>query len=84
MISLLPFQDLLSCSQRLVKRESELLAKIRDLTGEAMHRKHARDLNGAKKKLVERKRTQMQLEKLSNSMSIVDMHINTIEVLHQS
>jgi len=46
---------------------------------EAMSKKKCRDLNGAKKKMMERRRIQSQLEKLQNSISTIDLHRNTIE-----
>lgn len=95
-------QDLVSCSERLASRESELAAKISDLTRDAAIKKASNDLNGARyeslkttpnngaeklmiffrssrKKLVERKRVQAQMEKIVSSISVIDNHINAIE-----
>lgn len=72
-------QDLSTCASRLATREAELSGRIRTLTAEAAHRKSIMDINGAKKRLVERKRAQLQLEKITSSMSVIDMHMSTIE-----
>lgn len=60
-------------------RERELSSRVKVLTQEAVCRKKAGDLIGARKRLVDRKRVQNQLGQLSNSISVVEMHINTIE-----
>lgn len=72
-------QDLASCAAKLAEREKDLLNRVYALTNEAIFRKRAGDIAGAKKKLVDRKRLQNQLDRLQNSISVIDMHINTIE-----
>lgn len=71
--------DLGSCAQRLHAREAELDARIEELTRDAIARKRSKDISGAKRRLVERKRVQSQRDSIANSLSIVEMHINTIE-----
>ena len=61
------------------RRERQLSKRIEVLTKEAVARKKVGDIVGAKKRLVDRKRLSVQLERLISSISIIDMHINTIE-----
>jgi hypothetical protein len=44
------------------------------LEKEAVSRKVAKDIPGAKKRLVERRRVQAQLEKLLSSMATIELH----------
>jgi hypothetical protein len=53
--------------------------RIDALAADAIARKRSRDILGAKKKMLERRRMQAQLEKLQNSILTIDMHKSTIE-----
>ena len=68
------FSDILG-----VSREAELETKIRTITADAARRKEMGDITGARRKLVDRRRAQAQLEKIISSISVIDMHMNTIE-----
>ena len=73
-------RELLSCQQQLQKKEADLQVKIETLGREAVAKKKAcKDIAGAKKRMLERKRLQSQLEKLQNTMMTIDMQKNTIE-----
>uniref|UniRef100_A0A7S1E2X7 Charged multivesicular body protein 6 n=1 Tax=Hemiselmis andersenii TaxID=464988 RepID=A0A7S1E2X7_HEMAN len=53
--------------------------RVAKLTAEAKQRRAAGDMHGTKKRLLDRKRLQLQLDKLRGSINMVDMHIATIE-----
>lgn len=72
-------KELFSCQKQLSSRESELQEKVYSLEKEALARKQVKDIAGAKKRLIERRRVQAQLEKLQNSMATIELHRNTIE-----
>lgn len=72
-------KDLSTCQHQLELQEQALQERISTLEREAMAKKRARDLSGAKKKMVERRRTQAQLDSLRDSMSTIDLHRSTIE-----
>lgn len=72
-------KDLSACQSQLCAQERTLQEKISALEREAMAKKRAKDLPGAKKKMVERRRMQAQLQSLQDSMSTIDLHRNTIE-----
>lgn len=72
-------RELAACQQQLQKKEVDLQSKFDVLGREALARKQSRDLLGAKKKMLERRRIQAQLEKLQNSIMTIDMHKSTIE-----
>ena len=72
-------KDLSACQNQLCAQERMLQEKISALESEAMAKKRAKDLPGAKKKMVERRRMQAQLQSLQDSMSTIDLHRNTIE-----
>lgn len=72
-------KELSNCQNQLCRREAELQDRLTVLESEALARKRAKDLAGAKKRMVERRRVQAQLEKLQNSMNTIDLHRNTIE-----
>jgi hypothetical protein len=73
-------KELSSCQKQLGSRESELQERILFMERDALAKKRSRDLPGAKKRLMEKRRVQAQLEKLQNSMATIDLHRNTIEV----
>lgn len=75
--------DLGTCAQRLYAREADLDARIQELTNDAVARKRAGDIAGAKRRLVERKRVQSQRDAIASSLSVVEMHISTIEVIRR-
>lgn len=72
-------KELQSCQQQLQKKEAEIQTRVDVLGREAVAKKNSRDLVNAKKKMLERKRFQGQLEKLQNTMMTIDLHRNTIE-----
>ena len=72
-------KDLSVCQQQLGSQEQVLQDRIVLLEKDAIARKRARDLGGAKKKMVERRMVQSQLDSLRDSMSTIDLHRNTIE-----
>jgi hypothetical protein len=51
-------KDLAACKTQLGNAEQKLQDKILQLEREAVHRKRVKDLNGAKLKMMERRRTQ--------------------------
>jgi hypothetical protein len=72
-------QDLHSCTNKLNTRETELINRIDELGTEAVKRNKLNDLAGARKRLGERKRTQQQLDKLRNCITVIDIHRDTID-----
>jgi hypothetical protein len=71
--------DLGSCISKLSTREQDLSEKIGLLTGEAKHKSTTQDMAGAKRKLIERRRCQEQLVRVTNSICIIESHANAIE-----
>ena len=72
-------KELSSCQTLLSRREAELQLRLTTLEKEAVARKRAKDLVGAKKRMVERRMVHAQLEKLQNSINTINLHRNTIE-----
>ena len=72
-------KELSNCLRQLARREEELQERMASLQREAIARRNAKDLAGAKKRMIERRRVQAQLEKLQNSMTTIEIHRNTIE-----
>lgn len=72
-------KELLACEQQLQRKEAEMHGRIEVLGKEAILKRNAKDLMGAKKKMLERRRMQGQLEKLQNSIMTIELHRNTIE-----
>lgn len=72
-------RELHSCKQQLEKKELELQTRVEILGKEAVARKNSKDLPGAKKRMLERRRMQGQLQKLQNTMMTIEMHRSTIE-----
>ena len=60
-------------------REAELVEGCGRLARDALRRKQQGDLAGAKAKLLERKRAMKRLEKLRNSMSLVDAQLDALQ-----
>jgi hypothetical protein len=63
----------------LTTKERTLAEKITVLTEEAKAKTTARDNTGAKRKLLERRRCQEQLSRVTNSIFIMESHSNALE-----
>jgi len=72
-------KDLDSCYAMLQQRETELQQRVAHLGRQAVMYKQGKNLAGAKKKMLERARVQAQMEKIQNSILMIEMHRSTIE-----
>lgn len=72
-------QDLSSCMSRLHAREDELQGRIDTALRDAKAKKLARDVAGAKRKLVEKRRLEAQLDRLRSSIYVIETHANAID-----
>ena len=70
--------NLEGCRNSLECREADLAEGCRKLGREALKRKQAGDIQGAKVKMVERKRALKRLEKLRNSLALVDAQLDAL------
>lgn len=64
---------------QLTAKERDLSERVGLLTGEAKQRQGTRDIPGARRKLIERRRCQDQLARVSNSICVLDSHSNALE-----
>jgi hypothetical protein len=71
--------DLQHCISKLSHKECDLSERISLLTGEAKSKHAIQDTSGAKRKLMERRRLTEQLQRVTNSISIMDAHSNALE-----
>ena len=71
-------ESLEGCRMSLEVREKELVEACKRLGHEAVRRKAQADLPGAKAKLMERRRAVKRLEKLRNSLSLVDTQLDAL------
>ena len=71
-------KSLEGCRQPLEAREAELAEAHRKMGHEAVRRKQQGDMDGAKIKLMERRRAQKRLEKLRHSLTLVDVQIDAL------
>jgi Snf7 len=69
---------LFQCRTNMEARERELVLGVRKLAGEAIQRKLAGDVSGARSKLMERRRVQKRLDKVRNGLHIVDLQLDAI------
>ena len=72
-------EGLVGCRQSLESREVELVEGCKRLGREALRRRQQGDLAGAKLKLVERRRVAKRLEKLRNSLVLVDAQMDALQ-----
>lgn len=66
------------CRNSLEARESDLAEGCRRLGREALRRKQAGDMPGARSKMMERKRAVKRLEKLRSSLALVDAQLDAL------
>jgi hypothetical protein len=71
--------DLYNCMLTLNAKEADLSDKIAVLTTEAKRRQDLKDRSGAKRKLIERRRCNEQLQRVTNSICIMDSHMSALE-----
>ena len=71
-------ENLEDCRASLEEREAELVEGCRQLGKDAKRRKQLGDLAGARSKMLERKRAMKRLEKLRNSLSLVDAQLDAL------
>ena len=71
--------NLENCRVNLEAREAELVEGCRRLGREALKRKQVGDIPGAKVKMLERKRACKRLDKLRNSLSLVDAQLDALK-----
>lgn len=67
-----------SCRNSLETRETDLAEGCRRLGREALRRRQAGDLAGAKAKMMERKRAVKRLDKLRSSLALVDAQLDAL------
>jgi len=72
-------KDLDGCYDKLACREAELQERVLMLGEQALNFRRKRNLPGAKKKMLERARILSQLERIQNSIAMIEMHRSTIE-----
>jgi hypothetical protein len=72
-------RDLDTCYSALQQRELDLQSKVTQLGRQAIMYRQGKNLPAARKKMVERARTKAQMEKIQNSMIMIDVHKSTIE-----
>lgn len=72
-------QDLENCLHQLTSKEAELQQAISLTTSAALKKKSAGDLSGAKKKLQERKKHQLQLTRVQNNIAVVETHMDALQ-----
>ena len=70
--------NLEGCRNSLESRETDLAEGCRRLGREALKRKQAGDMPGAKVKMMERKRAFKRLEKLRSSLALVDAQLDAL------
>ena len=70
--------NLEGCRNSLESREADLAEGCRRLGREALKRKQAGDMPGAKVKMMERKRAFKRLEKLRSSLALVDAQLDAL------
>ena len=70
--------NLEGCRNSLESREADLAEGCRRLGREALKRKQAGDMPGAKTKMMERKRAFKRLEKLRSSLALVDAQLDAL------
>lgn len=70
--------NLEGCRESLESREADLSEGCKRLGREALKRKQAGDTLGAKNKVMERRRTLKRLEKLRNSLALVDAQMDAL------
>jgi hypothetical protein len=67
-------KDLESCYRKLSLREAELQERALGLAENAVAYRRAKNMPAAKKKMLERARIISQMEKVQNSIAMIDMH----------
>lgn len=67
-----------SCRNSLESRETDLAEGCRRLGREALRRRQAGDLAGARAKMMERKRAMKRLDKLRSSLALVDAQLDAL------
>jgi hypothetical protein len=67
-----------SCRNSLETRETDLAEGCRRLGREALRRRQAGDIQGAKAKMMERKRALKRLDKLRGSLALVDAQLDAL------
>ena len=72
-------ENLEGCRMSLEAREAELAEASRRMVREAVRRKQQGDVQGAKAKLLERRRAQKRLDRLRNSLALVDAQIDALQ-----
>ena len=70
--------NLESCRNSLECREADLAEGCRRLGREALRRRQAGDVSGAKTKVMERRRAVKRLEKLRSSLALVDAQLDAL------
>ncbi len=71
-------ENLEGCRMSLEVREAELAESCKKLGREALRRRQQGDAAGAKAKLMERRRSMKRLEKLRNSLTLVDTQLDAL------
>jgi hypothetical protein len=72
-------ENLEACRCTLEKREAELSESCKRLGREALRKRQQGEKQGARVKLMERRRAVRRLEKLRNSLSLIDTQLDTLK-----
>lgn len=72
-------ESLLGCRMSLEVREADLVESCKRLARDAVRRRHNGDLAGARLKLLERRRLVGRLDKLRNSLLLVDAQMDALQ-----
>lgn len=72
-------RDLHETDDRLCQMERQLVAQIKAATLEAISRKKVSDVNGAKRKIMDKRRLEQQLDRLRASQAVVVMHMDALQ-----
>lgn len=72
-------QDLHASKHSLDQQEATITQQIEELSREAYRRKTKADIQGAKRVLMKRRNMGIQLNRLQNTMMLIESHINVLE-----
>ena len=72
-------RDLEDTDEKLTRMEKQLVAQIKTVTSEAVARKRNGDVSGAKRKIMDRRRLDQQLDRLRGSQAVIVMHMDSMQ-----
>lgn len=72
-------RDLQDTDDKLCLMDKQLVVQIKTVTTEAIARKKSGDVNGAKRKIIDKRRLEQQLERLRGSQAVIVMHMDAMQ-----